>query len=379
MLLSYLSNELIVEIAVKLGPKDCSSFFRTNHHLYDLLHSYFYRLAARVILNSTYISVLHWAAAYGHSRVVRWLLEKGADPASQDCLGITPLHFAANATRENIEVITLLLEGGASFIIGGYQKSTALHLATRNGHVETVKLLLQQAVGIDRVVVFMRDITGINPLHIAAREGQEPVARLLLEHGAKIEGTTGCYHGEYTALHLACMKGDEAVVTLLLEKGADPNAQSGQQRGFGSTPLHWVANSCCQIFSSGQSRPHHLAKILLEKGANIMATDIHGRTPFHWLARSSHWVLPSTPGNEAWKIQSRLTRMLLKKGADINARDNKGYTTLHLAVGRCEENLVQTLLVCGVDKEITDYTGKTAFGLAIALRLPKIGNLFFKA
>lgn len=381
MLLNYFSNEIIIEIAVKLGPRDCASFIRTNSHVYNLLHSYFYRKAARlVMLGSTYISVLHWAAAYGHDRVVGWLLERGADPAFHDYLGITPLHFAAGATRENVGVIKRLLEGGSNFIVRGYQKTTVLHLAAKGGHVETVKLLLEQAVGVDRVILFAKNLTGVAPLHIAAELGHEPVARLFLEHGANIASITDNRHGEYTALHLACMGGDEATVALLLEKGADPNVRSGQQKGFRSTPLHWIANYCCRIGSSdhGQRRPHHLVKLLLEMGANIMATDMHGRTPFHWLTRSSRAVRSPNRGNEARIIQIRLTRMLLKKGADINARDNNGYTTLHLAVVGCEEDLVQTLLAYGADKEIADYTGKTPFRLAMGLELSKIANILLQ-
>lgn len=377
MLLERFSNEIIFDVAEKLDLKDFASFMRTNRHLHQLLHSFFYRIAARlVMLRSTHISVLHWAAAHGHERVVRWLLERGADPAFHDRMGITALHFAASAARENVVVIRLLLQGGTSFIIRGCHKSTALHLAVKNGYAETVKLLLQQAVGVERVAIFAKDIVGVNPLHIAAVEGYEPVVRLLLEHGANIAGTTNQAHGEYTALHLACREGNEAVVALLLEKGADPNSHSGYQKGFRSTPLHWVANSCYQIVSLGRGRPHHLAKLLLEMGANIMATDMHGRTPFHWLAKSSFYVLPPALDNEAQRIRDRLARMLLKKGTDINARDHRGHTALHLAVGRCEENLVQTFLTCGADREITDYTGKTAFQLAMAMGYTNIVDLF---
>lgn len=378
MLLNYFPNEIIVEIAVKLSLEDCSSFFRTNRHLYDLLHSYLYRQAARLIMwGKPYISVLHWAAAYGHDRVIGWLLERGTDPTFRNYLGITALHFAASAIPENVNVIKLLLEGGASFTIRAEDKSTALHMAAKVGRVGTVRLLLEQAVGVDRVILFAKNSMGVNPLHIAAEGGHEPVVRLLLEHGANIASTANSRYGGYTALHLACVMGNEKLVSLLLEKGADPNVQSGRLKGFRSTPLHCIASHCCQILWSG-NRPHRLAKLLLEMGANIMASDMHGRTPLHWLTRSPYYAKSPGPSNKVKKIQSRLTRMFIQKGADINARDSRGYTALHLAVVKRHANLIRTLLACGADTELPDCTGKTPLQLALSLQLLKIATLFCK-
>ena len=59
--------------------------------------------------------LLHWAAFYGHERVVQRLLEKGADVDSRDRYGHTPLSWAAWNGHE--AVVKLLLEKGAEKLL----------------------------------------------------------------------------------------------------------------------------------------------------------------------------------------------------------------------------------------------------------------------
>jgi len=54
---------------------------------------------------------LYWAASEGHVDVVRLLLERGVDPNTQDEFGDTPLHEAAYKGR--VDVVELLLVRGA--------------------------------------------------------------------------------------------------------------------------------------------------------------------------------------------------------------------------------------------------------------------------
>ncbi len=68
-----------------------------------------------------------------------------------------------------------------------------------------------------------------------------------------------------TPLHEAAAMGHLEVARLLLERGADVNAKN--KHGF--TPLHFAAGI-------GHT---DVAKLLLEHGADVNAKDEHGRTP----------------------------------------------------------------------------------------------------
>ncbi|KAM9175187.1 ankyrin repeat domain-containing protein 39 [Mergus octosetaceus] len=78
------------------------------------------------------------------------------------------------------------------------------------------------------------DTAGYTALHYASRNGHLGVCRLLLQRGARCDARTP---GGATALHRACYCGHLAVVRLLLAHGADPAAADGD----GRTGLHKAA------------------------------------------------------------------------------------------------------------------------------------------
>lgn len=79
------------------------------------------------------------AAAAGHHKIVRMLLEHGADPNIRELGGYTPLHAAAQNGDE--EMIRLLLFGGADLTITSNNGKTALDLAMNAGHEKSALLL----------------------------------------------------------------------------------------------------------------------------------------------------------------------------------------------------------------------------------------------
>ena len=80
------------------------------------------------------------AALAGDARLVRLLLDAGADAAAADLSGMTALHYAAALGKA--EVVKALLTAGANPNVRDARGVTPLHLATGGGHTEAAALLL---------------------------------------------------------------------------------------------------------------------------------------------------------------------------------------------------------------------------------------------
>jgi ankyrin repeat protein len=112
--------------------------------------------AAKILVNCTsdtcadsdaYSSTpLIYAAKYGHLDVVRVLLDGGAEVDRADSIRSTALHHAA--FRGHLEVCRELLERGATVDPVNSWKDTPLHCAARGGHLSVVKLLVERGADV---------------------------------------------------------------------------------------------------------------------------------------------------------------------------------------------------------------------------------------
>lgn len=85
-------------------------------------------------------TALHCAAQYGHTEVVKVLLEELTDPTMRNNKFETPLDLAALYGR--LEVVKMLLNAHPNLLSCNTKKHTPLHLAARNGHKTVVHVLL---------------------------------------------------------------------------------------------------------------------------------------------------------------------------------------------------------------------------------------------
>lgn len=106
-------------------------------------------------------------------------LEAGEDVRQVNAYLRTPLHKAAYYSGAP-EVIESLIRRGADVNARDKGNWTPLHLATRNGHVEAVKIFLD--AGAELTVQDSKH--GWTPLHLAVIAGQTEAARLLVAAGA---------------------------------------------------------------------------------------------------------------------------------------------------------------------------------------------------
>ncbi|XP_044300634.1 ankyrin repeat and SAM domain-containing protein 1A isoform X6 [Varanus komodoensis] len=123
-------------------------------------------------------TALHCAAQYGHTEVVKVLLEELTDPTMRNNKFETPLDLAALYGR--LEVVKMLLNAHPNLLSCNTKKHTPLHLAARNGHKAVVHVLLE--AGMDSNYQTEKG----SALHEAALFGKTDVVQILLAVGIDV-------------------------------------------------------------------------------------------------------------------------------------------------------------------------------------------------
>jgi hypothetical protein len=120
-------------------------------------------------------SALMLAALQGHEDVVKLLLERKVEPNQP---GWNALHYAAFENRTGIA--TLLLAAGANVNALAPNGSTALMLAAKRGHLETVRLLAGTKADLNQI-----DSVEGTALDMAIKAKHVEVADFLRRAGSK--------------------------------------------------------------------------------------------------------------------------------------------------------------------------------------------------
>lgn len=193
------------------------------------------------------------------AETTRRLIAAGADVRARSQLGNTALHMAARHPG-NSAAVKLLIDRGADVNATNVFGATALMAAVAAEDMESVRLLVDHGADVNAKPIFAPDGLiwggGRTPLMWAAFRGHEPLARYLLQRGARVnEPAIGG-----SALSQAAWHGSVNVARLLLDTGA----QVDQRDLFANyTPLHWAASS--------ESTDPALARLLLQRGADANA------------------------------------------------------------------------------------------------------------
>ncbi len=189
-------------------------------------------------------SAIHNASYEGCIDIVKIILDKDETVVDEkDDSGNTPLNYAC--MNGQIKIIKLLLAKGANVNNSGYLGMTPLHHLFQDGFQSKIR------VDIKKVQKF----------------GQ--YAKILLEQGADV---TAKDRFGYTPLHVHCRRihgGTQYIIKALLEYGADVNARTNEN----DTPLHI---NCYYITQKDEVG---VAELLIEKGADMTAVNIHNRIP----------------------------------------------------------------------------------------------------
>jgi ankyrin repeat protein len=210
-------------------------------------------------------SRLNEAAYRGFPRAVRFLLAHGAGVNYEEN-GETPLYEAAWWNHPDVAVI--LLDHGAGINKQRHgEGDTALSIASSDGHLEVVRLLLERGADIN-----IANARGETPLSRAVVFRQERIVSLLLVRGADPNLAD---KGGMTPLHVATEFGDVGTTEMLLAHGANPNALSD-----GETPLVCAARA----FVNRPNQSLRIMRLLLQHGAD---PNLSGGLALRWAKRST--------------------------------------------------------------------------------------------
>ena len=256
-------------------------------------------------------SGLHCASFFGIDKIVTGLVEvEGCDINQNDCVGNTPLVWAAKNGHEGVVKILLERDDVNPEKLGEYEK-TPLCYAAENGHEGLVKILL----GRDDVNPEKSDKGWQTPLLCAAQNGHEGVVKILLGRDDVDPEKPAMW--DDTPLISAAASGHEGVVKILLGRD-DVNPEKPDL--FGQTPLCFAA------------RHGHegVVKILLGRDdVNPEKPDEYGRTPLSSAAEKGH---------------EGVVKMLLgRDDVNPNKPDNKGRTPLSFAVEKGHTEVIALL------------------------------------
>ncbi|XP_022681054.1 serine/threonine-protein phosphatase 6 regulatory ankyrin repeat subunit B [Setaria italica] len=155
-------------------------------------------------------SLLHFAAAGGHLEVCKFLVDElGFHANSTSTVG-----ESICAGHNVLPVLRYLLERGGDPALPDARGSTPLHNAAKYGHDEAVRLLLSKGVPVDPL-----NHHGTR-LHVAVGKDQDQALKILLEHGADPNRVVDHV---LSPLTLACIGCSLKCMKLLVEAGADVN------------------------------------------------------------------------------------------------------------------------------------------------------------
>ncbi|KAL8702560.1 MAG: hypothetical protein Q9201_004277 [Fulgogasparrea decipioides] len=313
------------------------------------------------------------------------LIRKGASLTAFDDCGNTPIHKAAQTGH--VDAVRLFLNQGVASNLRSKEGDTPLHWATSRGSLEMIDLLLDHGADITT-----RNDAGETALHTCLHyESHDDVIQFLVRQGVPLDKTDA--QGR-TALHQAARRGYASIVKTLVEHGADVDvenelgwiplqdaAASGQETVVEQLLKHMViprSPVLTELITGARLRAavarddyHVVQELLMKPEIDVTIPDQDGRTALH---------------HAAYRGQKETVRSLLERGASVHARiadsryifvsepfniliegdtECQRITPLHNAAGKGHADIVEILLSHRADIHAAGCLGKTAFSAAV--------------
>jgi len=337
------------------------------------------------------VGILHWAAASGSDGVVKLLVSEfqvdvdEVYPPSSPAQIYSEMHssFEIRQVSNLNKPVSLPLLDILGEICGDIgrpfeilmescnEASSALFVATIEGHLSTVELLISLGAEVDAP----GGADAETPLERAIQDGRTDMVQLLLQYGAQV--STGpawrkppicraaeCGYDEiiqtlvehgfnlflsdsdgFQPIHAACFHGHKSSVRALVDLGASINSCTLQDGWSCASVLF-----CDSAHAEAGTIIDSMLPLLFELGADFDQADKLGLTPLHLAADDN---LLST------------VRLLCELGANVDAECNDGYTPLLVAAQHGHDAIIDLLASdFGARIDAVGKDGRTAAAVA---------------
>lgn len=175
-------------------------------------------------------------------------LNSKSDLNAQNDNGETALHLACNQGG-SLDVVRRLLAMGADPNKPDYAEILPLHICMSKYQLQAAKLLLDHGARVN----LPHETKLLTPLHVAVQRRSVRMVQLLLRYGASVNVRDA---SDATPLYLAVQMGDEAVLSLLLR------AKASLRKRYGKNQITVLHEACAY----GRQE---CVKILLEAGVEV--------------------------------------------------------------------------------------------------------------
>ena len=300
---------------------------------------------------------LQCACLQGHTEIAQLILNT---QQCQDLVnlpnkwGNTCLTYASR--NGHTETIFLLLQNSAHINMQNNEGSSSLIVASLNGHTETVLLLLQNCA-----LVNIHNNEGWTPLMAASQIGHTETVLLLLQNGAHVNMQN---NAGSSSLMAASQNGHTETVSLLLQNGAHVNMK--YNKGWTSLML------------ASENGHTETVSLLLQNGApvdiqnnagssSLMAASQNGHTEtvLLLLQNGAHINMQNNEESSSLMIachngHTKTVSLLLQNGAHINMQSNGGSSSLMAASRNGHTETVSLLLQNGAHVNMQNNDGRSS-------------------
>jgi ankyrin repeat protein len=331
-------------------------------------------------------TALQTAARNGRDKMVRLLLDAGAQPGHKDKSGVTPAHYAG-AFDALVPFMSEFEARGASLhAVAEFSGWTPLVYAVRHRCLKGVRALLARGadttprdkLGLDALLMAVggwrdgrpqaevqaaaaiveeliragarvdaRDNEGRTALHHAAAKGAVPLGQVLLRYRA--DRTAECSRG-LTPMQTALLQAKRAFAEFLLAEGA---------------PLDFLSAVCLgrlEDVRSALTNDASLANFRRERVGHVLGAAVHVAEPemvglllSAGADANGGFCGPTLVCAVGHRRSLPLARLLVEAGAAVDAGDADNNTPLQLAAREGDLELARFLLDSGADVNSETY------------------------